>query len=208
MSDPEDNPPGPSNNTEPELDRTIDLNVRVPALDSPGVSDMQEDDLATTQSITQNMVLAQLCHNLQQLTSIIEKISTNQFNRPELFTPKIEFSSFFSEVPQLNIQDVESIVRFVVSIDDLITLEQGRVLKFLVTKVHAHSRQRWCSSIAQYVSWSDVKKELLKLIPVTKQQQLIDQFVRQVQGEEESFFCADAVGACDRHSKHYTFACQ
>lgn len=131
--------------------------------------------------------VGEMVNVLQQNMQSQNEISRNLHNIP---LPRLELSQIFDKVEILNLQNYESVVNFIASVDDVIKYslyEDFVLLRYLITKVHSTSRENWTSLLESHRCWSQIRLELLKYIPIPMRQVLVDKFVRRDQRASESF---------------------
>lgn len=173
-------------NTNQELD-TRQQNIRA---STPSTSENINNMLINQPSVELCNALVkvgEMVNVLQQNMQSQNEISRNSHNIP---LPRLELSQIFDKVELLNLQNYESVVNFIASVDDVIKyslFEESVVLRYLITKVHSISRENWSSLVDSHRLWSSIRLELMKYIPFPMRQVLVDKFVRRDQRLSESF---------------------
>lgn len=157
-------------------------------------SSTPSDDI-NTMSINQPVV--QVCDALVKMGEVVNVLQRNMQSQNEISRnlhniplPRLDLSHIFDKVELLNLQNYESVVNFIASVDDVIKyslFEESVVLRYLIIKVHSISRENWSSLVDSHRTWCNIRLELMKYIPFPMRQVLVDKFVRRDQRLSESF---------------------
>lgn len=104
--------------------------------------------------------------------------------------PKLNYTQIFGDVPILDFQVPQSIVDFIIAVDNVIGLQlfdEQMILKSLVTKVSFLSRT-WILVLSSSTSWIEIRQTLLSQMSIFARQLLVDKLVNRNQLPSESFY--------------------
>lgn len=105
--------------------------------------------------------------------------------------PKLNYTQIFGDVPMLDFQVPQSIVDFIIAVDNVIGLQlfdEPTILKSLVTKVGVLSRTTWILVLSQSNGWFQIRQTLLNQMSIFARQLLVDKLVNRNQLSSESFY--------------------